>query len=392
MNKSHSIISNSSSKKSLVICTPYFENIGGTEIEVVTYAVFFYDKGIYDSISIFSAKKINTIPFNKLLGNRNINIFNYPYYFSNRFAKLINEVFLKFGCEYNIFEYIYWKYQSLKFSTFFILTYTKSTYFFSIIKAVSDTKMVIGKITMGLFTPLPNSYQEFYKRFDKIIVFNDKQKDFWDTKYNFHEIVSMDIMIPNEVSLLKTPIRDNIDAKELVFGFLGRIASEKNIMDMILLIDFLNNKNKLKCKLIIQGEGDLDYENELHNKVSELELSEFVIFNNWFVDPLLTHEFYEKIDVFLVTSFWEGGPITSLEAVAAGRLVLGYDVGAMSDRFKLFPFMINKNFNELCGSALEIVKMDSSERSIFISKIRIHYLQNLSNNKKEGSLLEIINK
>lgn len=390
MRKKGRTIYNTTLNKSLVICVPYLNSIGGTEVEALMTAVGVYDKNIFNKITLFSPTKINISLFKNMVGERKIAFLTYPIFFSNQFMNLINRLFFKLGFKFKVFEFLFWKYHGLKFSTFFILTSTKSTYFFSIIKSISVNKKVIGKITMGLFTPLLKSYLEFYERFNKIIVFNDKQKEFWDKSYNFKQIVTLDIMIPNESNLLNMPLRRNMDEKNLVFGFLGRVSSEKNIMDMIFLIDFLNNKNNLYCKLIIQGEGDAIYLGELHKKVVTLKLSNFVFFNSWFVDPLLNREFYEKIDVFLVTSFWEGGPITSLEAAAAGRLILGYDVGAMDDRFKLFPFMINKNFNELCYSALEIVKMDSRERSKFISKIRSHYSQNLNNNKKEESFLEII--
>jgi len=377
-------------KKSIVICTPYLNSIGGTEIEAISYAIYFYDKGIFERISIFSPTKINIVPFKRLLGERKIHMFTYPAFFKSPLINFINRIFLRFGVGYNIFEYIFWKFKSINISTFFILTYTKSTYFFPIVKAVNDTKMVIGKITMGLFTPLPSSFLEFYERFDKIIVFNDKQRDFWNSIYNFKQIVTLDIMIPNENNLLNIELKENIDGKSLVFGFLGRVSSEKNIMDMIFLIDFLNNKNNLNCKLIIQGEGEAICLGELHKKVVELRLSEFVFFNNWFVDPLLNHEFYEKIDVFLVTSFWEGGPITALEAAAAGRLILGYDVGAMSDRFKHFQYIINQNFNELCESGLAIVKLNFKDRKTYLFTIREYYKINLSNAKKSERLSEII--
>lgn len=392
MRKKRRIIFNTTLNKSLVICTPYLKSIGGTEIEAVTYAVYFYDEGIFESISIFSPTEIDRMPFEKLIGNRKINIFSYPSFFSNAFTKIVNGMFSKLGCEYNILEYVYWKYKSVTFSTFFILTYSKSTYFFPIIESAATSKKVIGKITMGLFTVLSKKHIKFYGKFSKIIVFNYKQRDFWRTNYNFTQINTLDIMISNETNLLKIAPIANTETKGLVFGFLGRVVNEKNIMEMILLLDFLNNKNQLHCKLIIQGEGDYDYINALESKVTALNLSESVIFNNWYIDPMLTHDFFEKIDVFLVTSFWEGGPITSLEAAAAGRIILGYDIGAMRDRFGVFPLLVNSDFNELCDSAMAIINMDPQNRYNLSLEIKKNYISELSNSSKEQCLLAIIEK
>ncbi|MFI1772226.1 glycosyltransferase [Thalassobellus citreus] len=377
-------------KKKLVICSPYLKSVGGTEIEAISYAIYLYDKKLFKRIIIFSDSKINIQPFEKLLGDRDIKVFTYPVFFSSSLVKIINRFFSKMGFSYNIIDYLYWKYKSITISNFLILTYTKSSYFFPILKSVFSSKKVIGKVTMGVFTILPNSYRNFYKKFSHLIVFNNKQKDFWIKTYGFKQMVSLDIMVTNESDLLKIPSKACVNDMNLVFGFLGRVASEKNILDMILLLDFLNNKKGFACKLIIQGEAtDHVYKEQVYKKVEELELSSFVTFNNYFIDPSETYEFYEKIDVFLVTSLWEGGPITALEAVAAGRFVLGYDIGAMRERFGAFQYLINKDFTELCVSALAIINMTFNDKEMFLKKMREDYVLRLNNEMKLNTLMEL---
>jgi len=378
--------------KSLLIVTPYLNNIGGTEIEAVNTAVYFYDIGYYRNISLFTPNAINKSLFQNIIGDRGIKTFTYPSIFLNSTVKFMDRLFFKVGFKFKMSEYIYWKYKSFSFSAFFILTYTKSSYFFPIIKAVSHSKKIIGKITMGQFDILPQNHLNFYKRFDSIIVFNDEQKDFWLSNYQFNQVLALDIMIPNEINLLKiSPIKP-AGNNNLIFGFLGRISREKNIMDMILLLDFLNNKNKLQCNLIIQGAGDIEYIKELKAKIKDLNLSEFVIFNNWFIDPMMSHKFFDKIDVFLVTSIHEGGPITALEAAAAGLIVLGYDIGAMNNRFSKFPFLVNKNFEELCISSKELENMDYEKRNNLALEIKNHYSTALSNQQKIKDLIAVFDK
>lgn len=379
-------------KKSLLIATPYFDYLGGTEVEALNTAIYFYDTGLFEQVLIFSPRKIDTIPFNKMFGERKIHSFTYPAFLSSSIINYINRIFLKFGMRYNIAEYCYWKIRSINITTFFVLTYTKSAYFFPIIKAISLSKKIIGKITMGHFDILPQTHINFYKRFENIIVFNKQQQDFWKINYQFKQITALDIMIPNETNLLKVNKIKIQDTKNLVFGFFGRISREKNILDMILLLDFLNNKNKLHCKLIIQGDGILEYIAELKEKVEEFKLTEVVIFNNFLIDPMLTHEFFNKIEVFLVTSIHEGGPITALEAAAAGKIILGYEIGAMYDRFGKFPYFVNQNFEELCNSAMVIINIDKQSITNLSVNIKEHYISHLCNEQKGTHLLEIINK
>ena len=96
-----------------------------------------------------------------------------------------------------------------------------------------------------------------------------------------------------------------------------------------------------------------------------------------------------KIDIFLVTSKNEGGPITALEAVASGRMIMGYDIGAIKERFKAFPYIVNSNFSELCNSALDFLKLEVDQKNSFVSDIREYYILNLSNKNKGSKLLEL---
>lgn len=379
-------------KKSIVICTPYLKNIGGTEIEAVNTAVYLYDSELFQKIIIFSPNSANKALFQDIIKKRKIEFLNYPEFFSNQFIDVINRLFFKLGFKFKITETIFWKFKSIKIFAFFILTYPKSSYFFPILQTASKSKKIIGKITMGQFEILPQSHLNLYKRFDSIVVFNNKQKEFWLKNYEFNQVIALDIMIPNEMNLLKVNPKESNDTKNLVFGFLGRISREKNIMDMLLLMDILNKKNKLQCKLIIQGEGDATYIKELMTKIIELKLDEFIILKNYAINPMKTHDFFDNIDVFLVTSIHEGGPITSLEAAAAGRIVLGYDVGAMNDRFGQFSYVVNNNFEELYNSAIQIVNMDYEERNNLALRIKNHYTSAISNQQKIKNLIAVFDK
>lgn len=377
-------------KKSLLIATPYLNNIGGTEIEAVTTAVYLYDSNHYKNIVIFTPKQLNSKLFKSIIKNRNIEFIKYPKFFSSKIAKLINRFFFKIGFSNLILEYIFWKYKSIYFQHFFILTYPKSVYFFSILEVIRKQKRVIAKITLSQFDALPKEHLKYYKKIDKIIVFNEVQKDFWINKNQLNTIESLDILIPNEQKLLAVKPLTFSEEKCLNLGYLGRISKEKNLEDMIRLLDFFVNKEKKMCKLIIQGSGDIDYVNSLKQLAETLNVWKHIDFRDVFIDPMQSHLFFNEIDIFLVTSIKEGGPITALEAAASGRMLLSYNVGAMDDRFSQHTYVINNTFEDLCRSLLQFMKLIAIKKIELTVSIKQNYELNLSNHIKGKQLQNII--
>lgn len=369
-------------KKNILIATPFIENIGGTEIEAFSTAIHLYDSQEFNEIIIFSPKKNDQSLFVEMIEERKIQIINYPTFFSTKIVAVIDFFFRKIGLKCKISEYLFWLYWHLKVDVFFVLTYPKAVYFFPILEHTKKSKKYIAKITMWQFTNLPQNHFQYYNKFDKIIVFNEEQRVFWNDSLGLKNTISRDILISNENNLLELQERNILSNDEIVFGYLGRISREKNLEDMILLIDFLNNKNHKKCKLIIQGNGDVAYLQELELLVTKHNLSHFVTFKKEFISPTKTHSFYQNIHVFLVTSKLEGGPMTALEAAAASCYVIGYNIGAMEERFNNKQFIVNQNFEELCVSTLKFVNLPEIDIMNLIKDLRNYYIQKLSNNSK----------
>lgn len=377
-------------KNSLLITTPYLSNIGGTEIEAVTTAVFLYDAKQYKRISIFTPKNINNNLFKTMVNNRDIHFFNYPKGLESSFITLIDRLFFKLNFQIRFSEFIYWKYKSLFYSSLYVLAYPKSVYFFPILKAFSKQKNRTAKITLWHFKILVKQHLKYYKKFNSIVVFNTKQSDFWKDKYKLNNLFVSDIIIPNEEKLLNVaPVNfDLVDT--LKFGYLGRIAKEKNIEAMIKLIAFLNNSKNKKVTLLIQGVGEEEYIKSLVDLAASLNVLKNISFSQNVILPTQIHTFYKQIHVFLVTSLHEGGPITALEAAAAGRMLLSYNVGAMQDRFSTIPCVVNNSFEALCDSAMNFINLDYQEKNDIIFKLKELYESKLSNANKGQELSKIL--
>ncbi|SHG11603.1 Glycosyltransferase involved in cell wall bisynthesis [Flavobacterium micromati] len=374
--------------KNLLVASPYLNNIGGTEIEALIMAVYFYNTNSFKTVTIFTPLICKNKFFKEIIGSKNIRILHYPIFFNSKSVLFLNKIFKKSGLKIHFLEYFYWMIISIKYNSFFLLTYTNCSYFFPLFNFYNEKKKYIAKITMWHYKQLPPSQKNIYSKFNNIIVFNEEQKLFWIEKNLLRKTICMDIMIFNEPNLLNLPPK-KFEKDYLVFGYLGRISREKNIVDMLFLIDFLNNQNNKKCKLIIQGDGDISYLEDLELLIDKLNLKNFVEFNRNFINPLQTHFFYERVDVFLVTSTSEGGPMTALEAVAGGCCVLGYNIGAMQARFGSFPYVVNHNFDMLCHSTLSFLNLSKYEKQSIVKEFRDFYKLELSNSTKAFKLSQL---
>lgn len=167
----------------------------------------------------------------------------------------------------------------------------------------------------------------------------------------------------------------------MIYGYLGRFSKEKGILEL------LANFKEKERQLHIAGSGPLVHEvkNLCENNVN---------FN--FLGALLPSElasFFSKIDVLIIPSHEESGPLVGVEAMAAGKIILSTRVGAMMDRTNntqnQFWFDINDKQSLL--TSLEAIETLNGERLISIRKeLRKKYIDNYSKSKVESEYLRLI--
>ncbi|KAA3622548.1 MAG: glycosyltransferase [Flavobacterium sp.] len=123
-----------------------------------------------------------------------------------------------------------------------------------------------------------------------------------------------------EENLLQLPI---VSSDIRTFGFLGRISEEKGILELIDLFTHFP-----EFKLEIAGEGPL-----IKDVLRRCEDYDHIIYNGIYKANEV-EGFYERIDCLVICSHEESGPLVGLEAMAAGKLILSTDVGAMKERLQ----------------------------------------------------------
>lgn len=120
-----------------------------------------------------------------------------------------------------------------------------------------------------------------------------------------------------EKDLLNLKISEKL---EIVYGYLGRFSKEKGVLEL------LESFSKTDKKMIIAGNGP------------QLEIVQSYCSshpNLSYIGQLAPEEiasFFSEVDVFIISSYEEGGPIVGVEAMAAGKLIVSTKVGAMDER------------------------------------------------------------
>lgn len=124
----------------------------------------------------------------------------------------------------------------------------------------------------------------------------------------------------------------NINKRNNVVGFIGRLIKEKGIIEFIKSISLII-KEKKDVEFIIGGDGDLSYwvENEIKNikEVYGVKIS----FVGWIPNEEM-HNYLNKLKVLVLPSYTEGLPTIILESIANGTPVLASNVGGIPDIIK----------------------------------------------------------
>ncbi len=170
----------------------------------------------------------------------------------------------------------------------------------------------------------------------------------------------------------------NVKSNNKKILFIGRLAYEKNLDLLIQIFECLHDENS-SVTLTIAGSGYM--ENELKNTIEVRGLSNSIELLGA-VDNV--HELMSKADLLLVTSHWEGFPVSILEAHASGLPVVATNVPGVTD---LITHEVNGllfNPTEPCAGKDQIVRVLNREKIIELviknglSRIRLYSPQNVA--------------
>ena len=120
------------------------------------------------------------------------------------------------------------------------------------------------------------------------------------------------------------------DGTRLRFASVSRFSPQKNLHSLVSAISMRANElNKARAHVAMVGEGEL--RRSLEKQISSLKIGHLVTLPGWVSNSsnLLT-----AADALLITSTFEGGPLTLYEALITGTRVMSTPVGAAPDLLK----------------------------------------------------------
>jgi glycosyltransferase involved in cell wall biosynthesis len=112
---------------------------------------------------------------------------------------------------------------------------------------------------------------------------------------------------------------------EIILGNAGRLTEEKGHIYLLELARTLKEKS-IKFKMLIAGTGKLRY--RLHKIVKSYKIEKEVKFLG-FVKNIKS--FNQSIDIFLLTSLWEGFGYVIVEAMAEEKPVIAFDIRSSAE-------------------------------------------------------------
>lgn len=120
------------------------------------------------------------------------------------------------------------------------------------------------------------------------------------------------------------------------FLFLGVISKAKGIFDLVNVIAENKKRLKNKMKLIVCGSGDTDL---LRSLIKQHDLEDLIEFKGWIIG-VEKEALLKSADVYILPSYYEGVPISILEAMSFGKPIISTTVGGI-------PEVVESNTNGL---------------------------------------------
>jgi len=198
------------------------------------------------------------------------------------------------------------------------------------------------------------------KKYDKIIAISNAVKKFYlknkiiDNPKKI-EVIYYGIKLKQKIkykSSINLRKKYKISSKDFIIGTVSRLVPQKSLHHLINSFSIFKSKYKKNSKLIIVGKGYL--KKNLINYSKELKIKKDIIWIDFIED---TVEFISQLNVFALSSKYEGLGLVLLEAISARTPIVATSVGAIPEIVKnningnLAPYGNTKKFAFLLNAS-----------------------------------------
>ncbi len=173
-----------------------------------------------------------------------------------------------------------------------------------------------------------------------------------------------------------------INNKVKTFVSISRLVKEKNI-DVV--INAFNRINDKSAKLYIVGDGP-----EKNNLEQIAQKNPSILFTGFTPNQELDR--YLTLSDVLIVSYYdeETGPLTGIEAMASGRLIISAKTGAMIERLPFNPFWFDNDVESLLNQINKVFALNENETIQISQQNRERYVKYYSEEKISKQYLELV--
>ena len=133
----------------------------------------------------------------------------------------------------------------------------------------------------------------------------------------------------------------HLSENSFLVGIVGRLTAVKNPRMIIMVAKYLEAMGRGHDFIFIfVGDGEL--KTELMREVAEAGLEKRILFMGWRKDVGII---YHGLDAVLLSSLNEGTPVSLIEAMAAGKIVISTDVGGVRDLMGMLTKNVDTGFD-----------------------------------------------
>lgn len=163
--------------------------------------------------------------------------------------------------------------------------------------------------------------------FDSIVVYSPMLVEKFKLSKYAHKIKT------NGARFVNTDIfqfKDNIDEREILVGYIGRICEEKGVLNFVKAVPLVSNQaSNVKIKFFIGGDGWQIP--EIKSFIENNKISTVIRLKEEWISHEELPSYLAELKLLVLPSYTEGLPNIVLEAMACGTLTLSTPVGAVRD-------------------------------------------------------------
>lgn len=149
--------------------------------------------------------------------------------------------------------------------------------------------------------------------------------------------------------------------KKFVVGNIGRLSEQKGMEFFLRAIPEIVSKEE-NIRFVVVGDGEL--KNDLKTLTKNLNIEEYVTFLGYRKDVL---NVIDSLDLVVLSSLWEGLPLTPIETFMQGKTIVATDVDGTGEIVKngFNGVLINsKSDKEIANAVIKVYKDDNLKKTM----------------------------